>query len=89
MEEALADVHLIGTPSHEVAAAIALMKAMGEGGEADVLRLLVDLRTTLRSELLLEADFARYRFLRIETAGPLQRRTAPPPRPRMPTQLHA
>ena len=66
MEEALADVHLLGTPS-QVAAAIAFMEAMGDGGEADVLPLLVDLRTTLRSELLLEADFARYRFLRIET----------------------
>ena len=46
------------------------MKAMGEGGEADVLPLLVDLRTTLRSELLLAADVfdsgARWNDLGVE-----------------------
>src|ERR1019366_6104333 len=65
IEEAVADVYLLGTPKQVMLVADFAKNFAQEGG-ADLNNLLMDLRNSLRRELLLEADESASVSLRIE-----------------------
>jgi hypothetical protein len=65
IEEAVADVYLLGTPK-QVKLARDFASTFAEAGEASLVNLLMDLRKSLRRELLLEADESDSVSLRIE-----------------------
>jgi hypothetical protein len=65
IEEAVADVYLLGTPK-QVELVADFAKNFAQAGGADLNNLLMDLRKSLRRELLLEADESDSVSLRIE-----------------------
>jgi hypothetical protein len=65
IEEAVADVYLLGTPK-QVKLAADFASTFAQAGGADLNNLLTDLRKSLRHELLLEADESDSVSLRIE-----------------------
>jgi hypothetical protein len=65
IEEAVADVYLLGTPK-QVELVADFAKNFAQAGGADLNNLLMDLRKSLRRELLLEDDDSNSVSLRIE-----------------------
>ena len=65
IEKAVADVYLLGTPN-QVKLVADFAKNFAQEGGADLNLLLMDLRNSLRRELLLEADESASVSLRIE-----------------------
>lgn len=65
IEEAVADIYLLGTPK-QVTLVADFAKNFAQAGGADLKNLLTDLRKSLRRELLLEVDESESVSLRME-----------------------